>query len=464
MTTDYTHPEYDKCLPKWTKVRDVCAGQDAIKAKGETYLPDPDETCADPIAGAARYRRYLRRAVFFNATGRTAQGLLGVAYANWPAVNLRYKALLDDADGSGVGLINQSQAVLSDVLQTGRAGILADWTKGDGLGVPRRRTLAQSEAAGVRPFIVAYTAEQILTWETSGTTLTRVVLAETRELHEGGEVEFLPRLRELLLTEAGYVVKLWTKHTDRGEFYLEDTIEIGLPYIPFAFVGAVNNDPHPDKSPLLDLADLNLAHYCNSADFEESAFLMGQPQLVIIGATDEWKAATGAITFGSRSALVAPPDGDAKLLQVAPNTLAKEAMLDKERLMALLGARLLAPGEAAKTATQSASETRAAYSPLVTACDNLSAAYTRALKWVETWGRGGASDASFAIDTDFSEMQLDANAIRETVAAWQSGLVPQSDAVAVLQRLRVIDQGKTAEQVQAEVDAAGPALSLDDAA
>lgn len=464
MTTDYTHPAYDTSLPKWQKVRDVCEGQDAIKAAGKKYLPDPDEACADPSAAAARYNRYLQRAVFFGATGRTAQGLLGVAYAKWPSITLRHEQLLDDADGSGVGLINQSQGVLADVLQTGRAGLLADWTKGDGLGVSRKRTVAEAEAEGIRPFIVAYAAEQILTWESSGRRLTRVVLAETRELHEGGEIKFLPRLRELLLTDQGYVVKLWTRHTDKGDFYLEDTIGIGLPYIPFAFVGAVNNDAQPDKAPLLDLADINLAHYRNSADFEESAFLMGQPQLVVTGATEEWKQATGSITFGSRSALVAPTDGDMKLLQVAPNTLAKEAMLDKERLMALLGARLLGPGEAAKTATQSASETRAAYSPLVTACDNVSAAYTRALRWVETWGTTRNSDASFAIDTDFNEMQLDANAIRETVAAWQAGIVPQSDAVNVLQRLGVIDQGKTAEEVSDEIEAQGPALDLGEAA
>lgn len=464
MTTDYQHPAYVDNLPKWTKVRDAVAGEDAVKAKGEDYLPSPDESGDNPIAAAARYSRYKARAVYLNATGRTLGGLVGVAFANWPQIELREKALLEDVDGSGVGLINQAQAVLADVLQTGRAGLLADWPKGDGLGVTRMRTVAEAERLGLRPYVSAYSAENILTWEVQGTTLTRVVLLESWTVYEGGEVAYLPQLRELLLTEAGYAVKVWRKHTNSGQFLLDETIPVGLGYIPFTFVGATNNNPHPDQAPLLDLANLNFAHYRNSADFEESAFLMGQPMLVMTGVTEEWKQSMGAIRFGARTGLAMPEGGDAKLLQASPNTLAKEAMLDKERMMAMLGARLMAPGESVKTATQSAAETKAAYSVLSLACDNVSEAYTRALRWAEGGTRGRASTASFAIDTRFNDLTLDANAIRETVAAWQAGAVPQSDAVALLQRLGVIDQGKTIEQVRDEIEGQGVALNLDDAA
>jgi hypothetical protein len=48
-------------------------------------------------------------------------------------------------------------------------------------------------------------------------------------------------------------------------------------YIPFTFVGSVNNDETPDLPPLYDLAVLNVAHYRNSADYEESCYMVGQP-------------------------------------------------------------------------------------------------------------------------------------------------------------------------------------------
>jgi hypothetical protein len=456
MTTDYKHPDYGRFHPLWMKVRDACNGEDAVKSKGETYLPDPSESGAS--GATARYDRYLARAVYLNATGRTLQGLVGVAFANWPQVVTKHKILLDDADGSGVGIIGQSQGMLSEVLQTGRAGLLADYSSIDEVTAKRLVTVADWERAGIRAFISAYSADSILTWETQGQVLTRVVLLESHTVYENGEAASLPQLRELLLTGGRYVIKLWQKHTSTGAFVLVDTIKTNRSVIPFTFIGATSNDTSPDTPPLLDLANLNLAHFRNSADFEESAFLMGQPMLAISGVTDEWKESTGGVVFGSRTALVLPIGGDAKLLQAAPNTLAKEAMLDKERMMQMLGARLMTPGEAVKTATQSAAETKAAYSVLSLACDNVSHAYTRVLQWLDD------ANASFAIDTRFNDLTLDANAIRETVAAWQAGIVPQSDAVGLLQRLGVIDQAKTVQQVAEEIERQGPTLNLDEAA
>mgnify|MGYP005753304301 CR=1 FL=1 len=457
MTTDYRHPLYEKNKPLWKRIRDVVAGEDAIKAGRETYLPRPNEF--DRSAEALdRYEKYLLRAVYYNATGRTLAGLLGIAYATWPEIKASRKELVSDPDGSGVSLIGQSQMVLSNVLQTGRAGLLADWTKGD--LVQRTRTMAEAERAGVRAYINAYAAEDILTWEVQGTTLTRVVLAESHVTYDGGEVQEIPQLRELVLENGEYVVRIWRKFSKTSEFVRVEEILIGLPYIPFAFVGAVNNDADPDQPPLLDLANLNLAHYRNSADYEESAFLMGQPMLALSGVNEDWVNAHPSVYVGARSAIPLPEGGSAQLIQAGPNTLAKEAMDNKERQMQALGARMLSQSEAVKTATQSAAETKAAYSQLSLACDNVSEAYTRALRWAESWNSGRDSEASFAISTRFNDLALDANAIRETVAAWQAGLVPQSDAWAVLRRLGVIDEGKTDEQLAGEIEGQGAPLDL----
>lgn len=44
-------------------------------------------------------------------------------------------------------------------------------------------------------------------------------------------------------------------------------------YIPFTFVGAIDNSEEIKKPPLLPLANLNLAHYRDSADFQEAVFI-----------------------------------------------------------------------------------------------------------------------------------------------------------------------------------------------
>lgn len=459
MTTDYTHPDYKKLAPIWKKVRDAVAGEDAIKAGGRTYLPDPSELTPD----GARYDHYLRRAVYYNATGRTLAGLIGVAFSNWPQIKTTKSELLLDADGSGVGLVNQSQWMLSEVMQTGRGGLLADYTAMS--PVRRVKTVADMEAAGWRSFVVPYDAESILTWELSSSTLTRLVLRESLEVNEGGEVSFVPQLRELVVEDGTCVVRIWQRHSNQGQFILARETDINLPFIPFAFVGATNNDAQPDQPPMLDLANLNIAHYRNSADFEESVFIMGQPQLWISGVSEDWKRETGTVTFGSRAAIVLPSDGKCGLLQVSPNTLAKQAMDDKERMMQALGALLLSqPSKAAKTATQTAAETKATYASLSLACDNVSDAYTKVLQWLESWGSARKSTASFAFDARFGDLAIDANGIMALVASWQAGLVPQSDAWGMLRQLGVIDQGKTDEQVAGEIEGQGAPLKLDQAA
>ena len=76
-------------------------------------MPNPAPTAEN---AAQRYARYKMRAVYFNATGRTLAGLIGIAYAKWPEIVTANKTLLQDADGSGVGLIGQAGGDTADAV------------------------------------------------------------------------------------------------------------------------------------------------------------------------------------------------------------------------------------------------------------------------------------------------------------------------------------------------------------
>jgi len=82
MPVDTKHPDYLKALERWKRNRDVLAGEDAVKAAGEKYLPR---------IGAqtdVEYQAYLKRASFFNATARTHDGLTGMQFRKTPAAEL----------------------------------------------------------------------------------------------------------------------------------------------------------------------------------------------------------------------------------------------------------------------------------------------------------------------------------------------------------------------------------------
>ena len=110
-------------------VMDAAKGQSAIKGKAETYLPRPNPTDKSD-ENTKRYDQYLQRAVYYNATGRTENALIGMAIRRWPEVKLpaQLEPLLEDVNGAGLTIIQQAQAVLSDALTCGRAGLLTDIT------------------------------------------------------------------------------------------------------------------------------------------------------------------------------------------------------------------------------------------------------------------------------------------------------------------------------------------------
>jgi len=58
--------------------------------------------------------------------------------------------------------------------------------------------------------------------------------------------------------------------------------------IPFSFIGSINNDETIDKAPLYDIAEINISHYRNSADYEESSFLLDSLPLLFSGLTQSW--------------------------------------------------------------------------------------------------------------------------------------------------------------------------------
>src|SRR3954471_23197395 len=82
MPVNSTHPDYDAALPDWIRARDVLAGEDAVKAAGERYLPRLDSQSEE------EYLAYRRRAAFFNATARTADGYIGLIFRRAPFVKI----------------------------------------------------------------------------------------------------------------------------------------------------------------------------------------------------------------------------------------------------------------------------------------------------------------------------------------------------------------------------------------
>lgn len=461
----YNRPEYEEAAPRWRMVSDACAGQHAVAAGGYLVRPNPSDKTP---AAEDRWLQYQARAVYYNATGRTKEALTGIAYRRWPEIVLpdAMNGLLADVDGTGRPLIQQSQGALSGLLETGRGVLLTDFPAAG--GVSSKDALARD---GIRSTITHYGADALVNWRTGRVgnryVLTLAVLTEQHEEEDGYGTRTVEQRRELALEDGVYVHRLHRKLDGRWAAVEEVTPKKanGQPWreLPLIVLGATANGPDIGPIPLYDIATLNLAHYRNSADYEDSAYICGQPQVWVAGLDETWRDELykqGAY-IGSRSVLALPQGGTAGIMQAQPNTLAREAMQDKEQQMAALGARMLHRGEAVKTATQQDSEDAAAHSVLSLCCDNVSAGYTKALQFAQEF-EGASDEVDFAMSTEFVTDTLDPAVLRELLAAVQAGHLPQTDLWAKFREWNLIDPSKDDEMVRDEIEGQGGAVTLDD--
>lgn len=347
MPVNTQHKQYVAFIRKWQRCRDCYDGSDAVKDKGTLYLPALDSHLTGNTLGSSvqklvspAYDAYVKRALFFNATGRTVTALAGAIFQKEPTVQLP-KAIQDDASDvtlSGVSAASYGLDVVTEIWKTGRVGGLVDMVKGGG-----------------RPYWTTYLAENIVSWrgardpETGAFRTVLVVLKECRDEDDATD-PFAPKeteqYRVLQLIDGAYVQTIWRKpeNSDKWE-QVEQLVptrrEKPLTFIPFVFFGPTSLDPAVQKPPVLDLVDVNLSHYRTSADLEHARHWCALPTPWVAGVAGGDKA--GPLHIGSSKAWVLDKDGKAGMLEVQGSgmQLLQSADQDKRKMMAVLGARLL---------------------------------------------------------------------------------------------------------------------------
>jgi hypothetical protein len=474
MPVDSTHLDYDANIVAWQRARDVFAGEDAVKAAAEKYLPRLD--CQDD----KEYLAYKNRASFFNASARTADGFVGLIFRRDPTFKLPDKTsgvgdalteFVEDADMLGTSLSAYSKKLVTEIIGVGRAGTLLDWN-------------AEAEQ---RAYAVAYSAENIINWHTERVNgrnvLTLVVLKEVSVLPATETDPFVPdeiqQLRVLKLVppqatadnakaDWSYQVEIWQFLADgqnasgmskRGKrkWKLVDTLtplRLGkpLPLIPFVFHGPRHSLPEVDKVPLADIIAVNLDHYRLNADYHHGMHFTALPTAWVSGFDKN-----SSLRIGSSTAWVAEtPGATAGFLEFHGQGLTtfERAMDRDEQLMAVLGTRML---ESRKRVgeTAAAIELRQSgeNSILNTVSLSVSASLTQVLRWVYWWNSTepipdaiGPDLVLASLNADFSITGMSFQEITALVAAWQAGAISQATMLDLFRAGEVIAPGRTNDE------------------
>lgn len=423
------HREYIANFPRWKKIRDV------LGANCKSYLRDVGSSEPDKEYGAQRQKDYADGAVFYNFTKRTLSGMVGAVMRKPPEIILPsgVEYLLENCDGAGIGLVQQAQDALAEIDALGRGGLLVDAPQ------TAAATMAEQNAGQLNPRILFYTAENIISWrkEARGSTsvLTQVRLVEPYEYaNANDEFDMLMgmRVRVVELVDGLYQQRVFTYAAEGNQ--KDDVVTITpmiggkrINYIPFTFIGSDNNDSSVDAPPLETLADINIGHYRNSADVEESSFITSQPTLMVypgqnMNASQFSEANPNGIRLGSRMGHNLGNGGGSELLQAAESNLALSLMEKKENQAVMAGAQLITP-TIQVTAEAARLQRGADTSIMVTIAQNVSQAYEKAIGWCcEFMGLTG--EVVFELNTEMFMQQLTAQDRAQWIADINAGLMP----------------------------------------
>ncbi|MGG5964878.1 DUF4055 domain-containing protein [Salmonella enterica] len=453
---NYKHPAYSEFLPEWQLVGDCVDGERAVKKQREKYLPHPGDDGQNNEQDRKRYSAYLKRAPFINATGRTLTGLIGIAFNKPVKIQLSGKLTVieSDSDGEGQPLTQLIRDALSQNLQRGRAGILADYTSGG----------TQTVATAGRPVIRLFTAKQIINWRVTNNKTSLVVLHYQEPVDDPDEFELIMQdfWLELRLINGFAMSRKW-RESDEGiqanEWVeLKDAGGKRLEELPWAWIGAVNNDHTPDAPPLADIAYINIKHYQAEADIAEIAHTVGQPTIAVSEVSQQWADKyLKSVKVGVRNGLVLPVGGKISMVQAEDRNLPLTVAERREKQMAMLGAKLVERNTSARTATQASDEAQTDNSVLSLCAGNVEQAVNRALAFAVAFA--GSGDGQIELNKRYELSQLDSASLTAMMAMVQSGQMRLIDFIRYQQSIGLIDQQEKPEQIEDELRNSGVELT-----
>jgi hypothetical protein len=456
LTTTYpawAHPDVAYAETDWQLLRDAYEGERAIKQQAAVYLPQSSGMDDD------QYELYLENATYYNMTARTVGALVGTIFKRNPVIsNLpdKFDDLVKAITKDNESLRTFSMRVAKEVIHMGRYGVLVD-RPGAGMG---------------KPYLVGYVTEAILDWtveagEDGRNRLTEVVLMEIDEIDRVQEQprKFVPLFRVLRLVNGVYQQHIY-RSDDKGripDIYATSSeiltpTDRGSPldFIPFMFFGSESNLPRYERSPIIDIARLNVSHYRSYAHLEHGRYYTGLPVFYISKANNE---GAGEYTIGPSTVWEVASGEKAGLLEFNGNGLKflENALSSKEAQAASLGGRLIGVDtrSVSESDNQVSMKNRNEQALLLNICIGMDEGMTKVLQWWARWQDTPADQVrqiEITFNKEFLLKEVAAREFRAIHAMHKDGLLPVEVFHDYLLRAEVIPDWMTVDDFKKLLD------------
>lgn len=453
MGVQNTHPLYDEYIKIWEKCTDAYDGQEAIKKRRERYLPRlsghipnvQEQQKAKNYGWMSvdeEYDLYLQRAIYYNYIKKITNGLSEQLFRRDVKIDVpkELQQIVDSFTHDGKSLRTAIKESNNRILLKYRDLIVLD------MPVVEQEVISekQKEELNIRPYATYYSAEQVVNWDyemiNNVYTLVKIVIRENIQ-EEDPDDEFTKkslvqyRVLDLENVDSGnriYRVRLFKEDEDKGELVEQDPIYPvvkgkNLNYIPAFFLTQKGISSDLDYPMLNDACDLNIAHYVNSADYENALNITGSPTPVIIGYNDEFDSPDSEIALGSRALLLYGQGAEAYYMEYrgqGPEAIAN-AMDKKVAALAVIASKMLQTDPKGVESAETAEIHRSAEQGMLASMAlSLSEAYEVILYTIADW-MGIDGNITILFNTDYSVKVIDPNLFANLTQARQAGLISQ---------------------------------------
>ena len=450
-------------VPTWTMVRDLLAGNEAVRAKREAYLPRfPDEE-------AAEYGVRLETSFLANFFEDTLRHIVSQPFSEEVRLQdgapAELAAWAADLDLEGNNLHVVARRWFEDAVPMGFSFALVDYPR-----IPPGLTLAEERALGARPYVRIIPADRMIAVYAT-VVAGRLVIDHARFREDvierdGFKERKIERIRLFERRADGVWFEVWRKGEDGWSRIEEGRIALDVvPVVPL--FTAEHAADFVVKPPLKDLAYKQIQHYQTDSALRSVLDNTCFPMLVAIGVrapVDEQNKPV-KITIGPKRSLFVPqPPGESgkaevKFCEPQASSIAqlRERLKDLQDEMRLLGMQPLLPakGSFQASATGTAINARKAHSAVQAWALGLKDAIEQVLRLMARW-RGLAETAQVHVNTDFEVTLRGDEDIKELREMRAMRLISQRTYWAELARRSFLGPQFDPEREEALLEEEGP--------
>lgn len=350
-SAEYTAGQVDRDL-----IDALMGGTSAMRDQGQKYLPRFEMECPED------YKKRLACATLYPALSETVKNMTGRVFyrpINRDEVADGLKDDIENIDLQGNDLDVFAASWFSTGLAYGLCHALVDYPKTAGLSsrADGVLTVLEAKAANLRPYARLVRPHDLIGWiietQNNVSTLAQVRILEAATVRDGDYgVKYVNRVRVL---EPGKFW-VWEERTDGNQidWALVDEGITSLSSIPLVTFYTGRTDLMRAKSPLLELAHLNIKHWQEQSD-QDASVRFARIRIVYISGGDSEKK----LSASAESVLQLPAGATMDVVQGSSESVkvGSDSLAALEDQMREAGAKLLVKSsQATKAVAQAKSD------------------------------------------------------------------------------------------------------------